>query len=546
MNRAEQIKGYLKRLGDGESLENVKKDFVKEFNDVNPIEIMEAEQALIAEGTPISEVSKLCDVHSALFHGATKEERIAKAENEISEMKKYYDDTMKGMTKSAIADMRKDRESIFNKLAMISGHPLNTFVKENKAIQQVIDDIKENITSGHIDIKALKEKIYKLRELSIHYAKKGDLLYPVLNVRYKISGPSAVMWTVDDEIRDELSDIAKQLNYMDGNNSSKADNNNSADNNNGKSLDGKLIERIENVIKRAEEMIYKLRELSIHYAKKGDLLYPVLNVRYKISGPSAVMWTVDDEIRDELSDIAKQLNYMDGNNSSKADNNNSADNNNGKSLDGKLIERIENVIKRAEEMIYKEDNILYPNCAANFTEAEWIGIYHDSKDYAVCLDTVSDRWEKAEEVENVYKPEVSEQSDKKEDVQNELYMAGGHMTLSQLEALLNAIPMEITFVDEDNINRYFNEGSKVFKRPVMAIDREVFSCHPPKIEAKVRRIIEEFRIGTLDEVPVWMDKQGRTMLVKYIAVRDKQGNYVGTLEVVQDMEFAKEHFAKLK
>ena len=98
MNRTEQIKGYLKRLGDGESLENVKKDFVKEFNDVNPIEIMEAEQALISEGTPISEVSKLCDVHSALFHGATKEERIAKAENEISEMKKYYDDTMKGMT----------------------------------------------------------------------------------------------------------------------------------------------------------------------------------------------------------------------------------------------------------------------------------------------------------------------------------------------------------------------------------------------------------------------------------------------------------------
>ena len=428
-DRIETLKGYLKRLGNGEPLEAVRKDFVEVFKDVDPAEIMKAEQEMLAEGTPLSDVQKLCDVHAALFHGKTREEQIANAERAVH-----------------ASTLREERETKTRELAQIKGHPLWLFANENGALAMLLEQAEEKIKDGSANKKTLES----------------------------------------------------------------------------------------------------LRGISIHYAKKGDLLYPVLNVRYGISGPASVMWTVDDEIRDELSDIAKQLNYMDGNNSSKADNNNSADNNNGKSLDGKLIERIENVIKRAEEMIYKEDNILYPNCAANFTEAEWIGIYHDSKDYAVCLDTVSDRWEKAEEVENVYKPEVSEQSDKKEDVQNELYMAGGHMTLSQLEALLNAIPMEITFVDEDNINRYFNEGSKVFKRPVMAIDREVFSCHPPKIEAKVRRIIEEFRIGTLDEVSVWMDKQGRTMLVKYIAVRDKQGNYVGTLEAVQDMEFAKEHFAKLK
>ena len=428
-NQVESLKKYLRRLGAGEDLEKVRKDFAVEFQDVDATVIMKAEQEMLAEGTPLSEVQKLCDVHAALFHGATREEKIANAEREVN-----------------AAMIREERTTKTQKLIEQKGHPLYTFTKENEALAGLLDQIKTAACAGDV----------------------------------------------------------------------------------------------------TQDLLGSLREISIHYAKKGDLLYPHLNVQYGISGPSNVMWTVDDEIRDELSDIAKQLNYMDGNNSSKADNNNSADNNNGKSLDGKLIERIENVIKRAEEMIYKEDNILYPNCAANFTEAEWIGIYHDSKDYAVCLDTVSDRWEKAEEVENVYKPEVSEQSDKKEDVQNELYMAGGHMTLSQLEALLNAIPMEITFVDEDNINRYFNEGSKVFKRPVMAIDREVFSCHPPKIEAKVRRIIEEFRIGTLDEVSVWMDKQGRTMLVKYIAVRDKQGNYVGTLEAVQDMEFAKEHFAKLK
>ena len=121
-------------------------------------------------------------------------------------------------------------------------------------------------------------------------------------------------------------------------------------------------------------------------------------------------------------------------------------------------------------------------------------------------------------------------------------MPGGHVTVEQLTALLNTIPLEITFVDAENINRFFNEGPKVFKRPGMAIDREVFSCHPPKIEPMVRQIIDDFRNNRRDEVPVWMEKNGRTMLVKYMAVRDAAGKYVGTVELVQDMEFAKEHF----
>ena len=102
--------------------------------------------------------------------------------------------------------------------------------------------------------------------------------------------------------------------------------------------------------------------------------------------------------------------------------------------------------------------------------------------------------------------------------------------------------MEITFVDADNINRFFDEGPKVFKRPLMALNREVFSCHPPKIEPMVRQIIDDFRQGRRDLVEVWMEKGGRTMLVRYMAVRDKNGKYLGTMELVQDMEFAKEHF----
>ena len=260
---------------------------------------------------------------------------------------------------------------------------------------------------------------------------------------------------------------------------------------------------------RDESLIPAIRELSIHYAKKGDLLYPLLKVRYGVSGPSDVMWTVDDEIRDELGALAKEGDH-----------------------NAEWSARLDAVLTRAEEMIYKEQNILFPICAVNFTEEEWCGIYHDAKDYDLCFGVEQGRWEAGEDrkVSAVF------------DAEGEIVMPGGHMTLEQLTALLNTIPLEITFVDVDNINRFFNEGPKVFKRPGMAIDREVFSCHPPKIEPMVRQIIDDFRNNRRDEVPVWMEKAGRTMLVKYMAVRDKAGVYLGTVELVQDMEFAKSYF----
>lgn len=180
------------------------------------------------------------------------------------------------------------------------------------------------------------------------------------------------------------------------------------------------------------------------------------------------------------------------------------------------------------DMVYKEDNILFPLCAANFTMDEWKQIYRDSKDYAQCLGVVPAVWEEAETTE----PNISKRK-------GEIVMPGGHLTVEQLTAMLNTLPLEISFVDESDINRYFNEGHKVFKHPSMAIDRSVFSCHPPKIEPMVRALISDFRAGKHDQVPVWMEKNGHTMLVSYMAVRELNGQYVGTMEIVQDMEFAK-------
>lgn len=399
--RTEQLKSYLKRLGAGENLESIRADFVEHFSDVEASEIMRAEQELLAEGTALTEVQKLCDVHSALFHGSTREENIFNTE-------KAVEASLKKETVPQ-ADYSNKHEKAAA-LAALSGHPMQTLTQENNVLKSLLTEAKEKL----VNKENLDDALIKIRDIAIHYAKKGDLLYPHLKVKYSISGPSDVMWTVDDEIRDELAALVK------------------------------------------------------------------------------------DTIRNEA-----------------------------------WTQRVQTVLQRAEEMIYKEANILFPICAVNFNEDEWKHIYQDFKDYAVCFGVEREVWEEAEKVKKAV-PQIAD----------EVVMPGGHMTVEQLTALLNTIPMEISFIDADNINRFFNEGSKVFERPGMAIDREVFSCHPPKIEPMVRAIIDDFRNNRRDSVPVWMEKNGRTMLVTYMAVRDKKKNYFGTVELVQDMEATKEHFDK--
>ena len=262
--------------------------------------------------------------------------------------------------------------------------------------------------------------------------------------------------------------------------------------------------------------VNEVRQVSIHYAKKGDLLYPHLKVAYDISGPSLVMWTVDGDIRDGFGRLARA-----------------------ESIDDAWYEEFDGLLTRAQEMIYKEQNILFPICAENFSTEEWYQIYKDTEQYEEIFGVERVAWAEAESVLAAKAAPTSGDS-------NTIALIGGSLTLEQLDAMLNTMPMEITFVDHVDINRYFNDGEKVFKRPTTAIGRDVFSCHPPKVEPIVRGIIESFRNGERDNVAVWLEKVGRPFYVNYMAVRDQNNNYLGTLELVQDMQFAKEHFERIK
>ena len=260
--------------------------------------------------------------------------------------------------------------------------------------------------------------------------------------------------------------------------------------------------------------VNEVRQVSIHYAKKGDLLYPHLKVAYDISGPSLVMWTVDGDIRDGFGRLARA-----------------------ESIDDAWYEEFDGLLTRAQEMIYKEQNILFPICAENFSTEEWYQIYKDTAQYEEIFGVKRTAWAEAEAA-------LATQTTKASGDDNTIALIGGSLTVDQLNAMLNTMPMEVTFVDHEDINRYFNDGEKVFKRPTTAIGRDVYSCHPPKIEPIVRGIIESFRKGERDNVAVWLEKVGRPFYVNYMAVRDQNNNYLGTLELVQDMQFAKDHFKR--
>lgn len=423
VSREELLQSYVKRLSNGENLEDVRRDFVANFSDVGGIEIANAEQSLLKSGVPLEQVQKLCDVHSALFHGATREEKIAAAEKSVED----------SYNRKSLFDSENPESSKSSSLIGETGHPLNILSAENKAIAEETKKVKSMIDANQ-SVPDLLEETQKMRQFARHYSKKGDLLYPLLATKYDVSGPSDVMWGVDDEIRDEIGKLAKS-----------------------------------------------------DFASMSE---------------------------DAVSDFKQRLTA---------------------------------VATRAEEMVYKEQNILFPICAEKFSDEEWISIAKEIKSYNPCLIEKFPEWKILQENDEEKSETKFSKADAEHILGSEVKFPSGHLKLNQLSALLNTIPMEITFVDEKDINRYFNEGKeKILKRPLLALDREVYSCHPRFIKPIVKGIIDSFRAGRKDSVERWITKEGIPLYIIYLAVRDNDGNFLGTLECVQNMTFAKKHFEKNK
>jgi len=384
--RKQILKGLLLKLHQGTEPESVKAELIELLKQVPYGEVVEVEQQLIEEGLPPEEIQQFCDVHSLVLEG-------------------NIDHSGARM--------------------IPPGHPVDTFIQENKELIKVVDTVSELIdqlkkASGTADASQIILKLLasfnSLLDVDKHYQRKEYLLFPFLE-KAGITGPPAVMWGKHDEIR--------------------------------------------NLIKGSIEVL-RNRELSAE-----DIL-------------SAV---------DLLFNPA---------------------------------------LLGLEDMITKEEEILFPMSMDNLTDQDWWDIYQQTISIGFCLFDPQTDW-KPDGLVNSSTLDSTIQG-------NSIQLPSGSFTAAELMAILNTLPVDLTFVDKDDKVKYFSQGNhRIFTRSRSIINRDVRLCHPPASVHIVEKIIEDFKSGAASHAPFWIQMQGKFIYIEYFALRDENGEYLGTLESSQDL-----------
>ncbi|MBT2725786.1 DUF438 domain-containing protein [Bacillus sp. ISL-75] len=261
----------------------------------------------------------------------------------------------------------------------------------------------------------------------------------------------------------------------------------------------------ENIYKLIED-INLLLDIDKHYSRKENLIFPYLE-KYGIYGPTTNMWRVDDFIRDAIKDGRQKLAHYHGDKQA-------------------VIGVLNYVIQEVAGMIYKEENILFPMALKNLTEDEWVEIAHESDEIGFCLIAPAVEW----------KPE-RKALDEKAISEGYIKMETGILSLKQLELLLNHLPVDITFIDQDDVVRYFSHGKeRIFARTKAIIGRTVQNCHPPRSVYVVEELLADFKSGKKESEDFWIKFKDKYVYIRYFAVRDENGKYIGTLEFTQNID----------
>ena len=253
-----------------------------------------------------------------------------------------------------------------------------------------------------------------------------------------------------------------------------------------------------------------LMETESHYLREENALFPVME-KHGITEPPKVMWTEHQEIRPKKRELHE------------------------------LVGRAESVgfeefVSKARELVgslkdllsshyYKEDNVLYPMALKVLSEEEWVQVRRDGDEVGYCCIAPPPVPE-----------EVSGRVEAKAAPGGEIDLGTGSLTPEQIAAIFRSLPVDVTFVDEqDRVRFYSDNPERIFVRTRAVLGRTVQNCHPAKSVHVVERILDAFRKGEKDVAEFWIELKGRLIYIRYFPVRDREGRYLGTLEVTQDI-----------
>ena len=301
-------------------------------------------------------------------------------------------------------------------------------------------------------------------------------------------------------------------------------------------------------------------QFDVHYQRKEELMFPIME-SYGHDSPPKVMWGVDDQIRDLFQEAKIAAEKLPDTSIQE------------------VKDKFETFAAEFEAMIFKEESILLMILLESFHQDDWLKIAEESDAYGYAIIKPTEKWiparhsfseEEAGDAadEGSEAPASTEQTsdgrfeqvidtpdgqvtisfkpkEKKEQAFNrdsQQPFGHGYLSVAEANLILDHLPMEITFVNKDDIFQYYNDSvpadEMIFKRTPSQIGRNVELCHPPKFLNKVRRIFKALREGERDKFEMWFKSESRAKFVHvtYAAVRDKDGEFQGVLEYVQDIQ----------
>ncbi len=273
---------------------------------------------------------------------------------------------------------------------------------------------------------------------------------------------------------------------------------------------------VEKYFELFQEYFKKLSKIEYHFARKENQLFPYLE-KHGWTSPSQNMWAFHDQIREDLKAVReaiKEKNFE------------------------KIYQTLGVAFRGIEHLLQVEETRLFPNALSLVTEDEWKEFKEGDREIGWMFDTPPTPYPKDEYIH------PSQDTTKRKlpfSIDDKTHYDEGYLTPEQVNSIFRILPVDITYVNEDDQVVFYNRGDdRVFPRSAGIIGREVKFCHPPKSVDQVLKILKEFKAGRQDVAEFWIEFKGQFVHIQYFAVRDKDGTYRGVIEMSQDVTHIRE------